>query len=151
VRIWRPENAGRRWECWLGGRVGVLFLTRAPTLGEFGPALFLCRGTSVHTLGARISGLRLPKCRIAGLGPRRPAEPLAPGGPRESLSRCSRRQRQIQIRGQIFVGFNNRFNRTISFFGNTIASVTTRNDADGQGRRRPFRLIMLRGEYGRSA
>lgn len=51
---------------------------------------------------------------------------------------------------QIFVGFNNRLNRTISFFGNYSVS-NSRNDTDGQGSRSfPVNSYDLRGEYGRS-
>jgi len=51
---------------------------------------------------------------------------------------------------QFFVGFNNRFNRAISFFGNFSIS-NTRNDADGQGSRSfPANSYDLRGEYGRA-
>jgi len=51
---------------------------------------------------------------------------------------------------QIFIGFNNRFNPTISFFGNYSLSHSN-NDADGQGSRGfPVNNYDLRGEYGRS-
>jgi hypothetical protein len=51
---------------------------------------------------------------------------------------------------QIFVGFNNRFNRTVSFFGNYSLSHSN-NDADGQGSRGfPANSYDLRAEYGRS-
>jgi hypothetical protein len=51
---------------------------------------------------------------------------------------------------QIFVGFNNRFNRAVSFFGNYSFSHSN-NDADGQGSRGfPANNYNLRPEYGRS-
>ncbi|MCU1266559.1 MAG: Cna protein B-type domain protein [Acidobacteria bacterium] len=51
---------------------------------------------------------------------------------------------------QIYIGFNNRFNRAISFFGNYSLSHS-KNDADGQGSRSfPANNYDLRGEYGRS-
>ena len=51
---------------------------------------------------------------------------------------------------QIFIGFNNRFNRTVSFFGNYSIS-NSKNDADGQGSRSfPANSYDLHGEYGRS-
>lgn len=50
---------------------------------------------------------------------------------------------------QFFVGFNNRFSPTISFFGNFSMS-TTKNDTDGAGSRNfPVNSYDLRGEYGR--
>jgi len=52
---------------------------------------------------------------------------------------------------QIYVGFNNRFSRTISFFGNYSLSHT-HNDTDGQGGRNfPVNSYDLRGEYGRAS
>ena len=51
---------------------------------------------------------------------------------------------------QIFVGFNNRFNRSISFFGNFSISHT-HNDADGQGSRNfPANPYDFHGEYSRA-
>jgi hypothetical protein len=51
---------------------------------------------------------------------------------------------------QMYVGFNNRFNRAVSFFGNYSLSFSN-NDADGQGSRGfPANNYDLRGEYGRS-
>lgn len=51
---------------------------------------------------------------------------------------------------QMYVGFNNRFNRAVSFFGNYSLSFSN-NDADGQGSRSfPANNYDLRGEYGRS-
>lgn len=51
---------------------------------------------------------------------------------------------------QIFVGFNNRFSRTVSFFGNYSISHSN-NDADGQGSGSlPANSYDLRAEYGRS-
>lgn len=50
---------------------------------------------------------------------------------------------------QVFVGFNNRFSPTISFFGNFSMS-NTKNDTDGAGSRNfPVNSYDLRGEYGR--
>ena len=52
---------------------------------------------------------------------------------------------------QIFVGFNTRFNRTVSFFGNYYLSQS-KTDADGLGSRSfPANNYDLRGEYGRSS
>jgi hypothetical protein len=52
---------------------------------------------------------------------------------------------------QIFVGFNNRFNRTISF-SSSYAFSKTKNDADGQGGGLfPVNSYDLTGEYGRAA
>jgi hypothetical protein len=51
---------------------------------------------------------------------------------------------------QIYVGFNNRFSRSFSFFGNYSIS-DNKNDADGQGSRSfPADSYNLRDEYGRS-
>jgi len=52
---------------------------------------------------------------------------------------------------QIFVGFNNRFSRTISFFGNYSLSHT-KNDTDGQGGLNfPVNSYDLHGEYSRAS
>ena len=51
---------------------------------------------------------------------------------------------------QIFVGFNNRFNRAVSFFGNYSLSHI-KNDTDGQGSRSfPANPYDFHGEYGRA-
>jgi hypothetical protein len=51
---------------------------------------------------------------------------------------------------QIYIGFNNRFSPTISFFGNYSLSHT-HNDTDGQGASSfPVNSYDLRGEYGRA-
>ena len=51
---------------------------------------------------------------------------------------------------QMFIGFNNRFNRTISFSANYSLSKT-QNDADGQGGGLfPVNSYDLTGEYGRA-
>ncbi|HYJ86407.1 MAG TPA: carboxypeptidase-like regulatory domain-containing protein [Pyrinomonadaceae bacterium] len=51
---------------------------------------------------------------------------------------------------QIFIGFNNRFTRVVSFFGNYYLSHSN-NDADGQGSGTfPANNYDLRPEYGRS-
>lgn len=51
---------------------------------------------------------------------------------------------------QVFIGFNNRFNRTISFSANYSISKT-QNDADGQGGALfPVNSYDLTGEYGRA-
>jgi hypothetical protein len=50
---------------------------------------------------------------------------------------------------QFFIGFNNRFSPTISFFGNFSMS-SSKNDTDGAGSRNfPVNSYDLRGEYGR--
>ncbi len=52
---------------------------------------------------------------------------------------------------QFFTGFNNRFNRSISFFGQYSLSYSN-NDADGQGSNAfPPNSYDLHGEYGRSS
>jgi Carboxypeptidase regulatory-like domain/TonB dependent receptor len=52
---------------------------------------------------------------------------------------------------QIFVSFNNRFNKNISFFGNYSLSHSN-NDTDGQGGRNfPVNSYDLHGEYSRSS
>ncbi|MBA2526117.1 MAG: TonB-dependent receptor [Pyrinomonadaceae bacterium] len=52
---------------------------------------------------------------------------------------------------QLFIGFNNRFNRSISFFSSYSLSKTT-NDTDGQGGSLfPANSYDLTGEFGRAA
>lgn len=52
---------------------------------------------------------------------------------------------------QLFIGFNNRFSRTITFFSSYSLSKTT-NDTDGQGGSLfPANSYDLTGEYGRAA
>ena len=52
---------------------------------------------------------------------------------------------------QIFIGFNNRFNQAISFFGNYSLSHSN-NDSDGLGGRNfPVNSYDLHGEYSRSS
>ncbi|HKO43896.1 MAG TPA: carboxypeptidase regulatory-like domain-containing protein [Pyrinomonadaceae bacterium] len=51
---------------------------------------------------------------------------------------------------QLFIGFNNRFSRTISFFSNYVLSKTT-NDTDGQGGGMfPANSYDMSGEFGRA-
>ncbi len=52
---------------------------------------------------------------------------------------------------QLFIGFNNRFSRTITFFSSYVLSKTT-NDTDGQGGSLfPANSYDLTGEFGRAA
>jgi hypothetical protein len=52
---------------------------------------------------------------------------------------------------QLFIGFNNRFSRTITFFSSYVLSKTT-NDTDGQGGSLfPANSYDLSGEFGRAA
>jgi len=52
---------------------------------------------------------------------------------------------------QLFIGFNNRFSRTITFFSSYVLSKTT-NDTDGQGGGMfPANSYNLSGEFGRAA
>lgn len=52
---------------------------------------------------------------------------------------------------QLFIGFNNRFSRTISFFSNYVLSKST-NDTDGQGGSLfPANSYDMSGEFGRAA
>ena len=52
---------------------------------------------------------------------------------------------------QLFIGFNNRFSRTITFFSNYVLAKTT-NDTDGQGGGLfPANSYDLSGEFGRAA
>src|SRR5687768_17784091 len=52
---------------------------------------------------------------------------------------------------QLFIGFNNRFSRTITFFSSYVLSKTT-NDTDGQGGGMfPANSYNLEGEFGRAA
>ncbi len=50
---------------------------------------------------------------------------------------------------QLFIGFNNRFSRAITFFSSYVLSKTT-NDTDGQGNF-PANSYDLRGEFGRAS
>src|SRR5688572_16662879 len=52
---------------------------------------------------------------------------------------------------QLFIGFNNRFSRMISFFSSYVLAKTT-NDTDGQGGGMfPANSYDLSGEFGRAA
>ena len=52
---------------------------------------------------------------------------------------------------QLFIGFNNRFSRTMSFFSSYVLSKTT-NDTDGRAAVcSPQTLTILSGEFGRAS
>ncbi|HCX31938.1 MAG TPA: hypothetical protein DHU55_19540, partial [Blastocatellia bacterium] len=52
---------------------------------------------------------------------------------------------------QLFIGFNNRFSRSLTFFSSYVLSKTT-NDTDGQGSSLfPANSYDLTGEFGRAS